>query len=250
MSPPEPLFYHVALPFLLLTPFSLLELEKGQEIDYLWMRFPSGALGMRQHSRRYSNQRSNIKWIAWALAAALFLFTVENIWVDPWLRNKSHRIPSFVPEALSGAWFVAFVMGSLALTLLVVCQILLIRDRLLSVWTKLGTGIAVLVVLLLSVQWLLITNGKPGVFEFRLSSKKHTVTLTWRASTSHVAGYNVYRSTTPADNFEKINSVVVQGVTFTDTAVENGVTYYYLTRAVDSHGMESVNSNVTTAAIP
>jgi hypothetical protein len=164
-----------------------------------------------------------MNWIAWGLASALFLFTAENLWIDPWLRSKSHRIPSFVPEALSGAWFVAFTIGSIALTLLVVCQILLIRDRVLPVWTKVGTGIAVLVVLVLSVQWLLITNGKPGVLRIRASSKKHTVTLTWRASTSKVAGYNVYRSINPWANYVKINSVPVQGVTFTDNMVENGV---------------------------
>jgi hypothetical protein len=34
-----------------------------------------------------------------------------------------------VPEALSGAWFLVFAIGGIALTLLIVCQILLIRDR-------------------------------------------------------------------------------------------------------------------------
>jgi len=155
---------------------------------------------MRQDSLRNSDQQSRMKWIAWGLASVLFLFTAENIWIDPWLRSKSHRISSLVPEALSGAWFVAFAIGSIALTLLIVCQILLIRDRVLSVWKKVRTGIAVLVVLVLGVQWLLITNGQPGVFRLRASSKKHTVKLTWRASTSQVGGYNVYRSVTPGVN--------------------------------------------------
>ena len=43
---------------------------------------------------------------------------------------------------------------------------------------------------------------------------------------------------------------LVQGVTFTDNSVENGVTYYYVTRAVDTLGHESVNSNEARAAIP
>lgn len=205
---------------------------------------------MRQDSLRNSDHRSRMKWIAWGFASVLFLFTTENIWLDPWLRSKSHHIPSLVPQALSGAWFVAFAIGSIALTLLIVCQILMIQDRFLSVWTKVGTGIAVLVVLLLSAQWLLITNGQAGVFRLRVSSKKHSVILTWRASTSQVAGYNVYRSVVPGVNYEKINSVPVQGDTFTDNTVENGVTYYYVTRAVDPRGVESAYSNVTSGAIP
>lgn len=91
-------------------------------------------------------------WIAWGLASVLFLFTAENIWIDPWLRNKFHRIPSLVPEALSGTWFLAPAIGGIALTLLVLCHIMLRRDRNLSVWTKVGTVVAVVMVLLLSVQ--------------------------------------------------------------------------------------------------
>src|SRR5258707_7029179 len=114
---------------------------------------------MRRSSLRPSSPRSRIKWIAWGLASVLFLFTAENIWFDPWLRSRSHRIPSLVPETLSGAWFLAFAICAIVLTLLIVCEILLIRDRDLHVSTKVGTGIAVLVVLLLSVQWFRVTNG-------------------------------------------------------------------------------------------
>jgi len=131
-----------------------------------------------------------------------------------------------------------------------VCQILLILDRVLSVWTKVGTGIAVFAVLVLSVQWLQITNGQAGGFRLRESSKKHTVTITWRASISPVVGYNLYRSVTPGINYVKINTVPIQGVTFTDSTVENGVTYYYVARAVDPRGVESANSKETSAAIP
>jgi hypothetical protein len=184
--------------------------------------------------------------IAWALASALFLFTAENIWMDPWLRNKSHTIPSLVPEALSGAWFLALAVGGIALVLLVVCQILLTRDRNLAVWTKVGTGIAVLGVLLLSVQWIRVTM-QPA--ELRLRST-HTVKLTWKASSSQVAGYNLYRRTSLEFNYVRINSSPVQGLTFTDDSVESGQTYYYVTRAVDARGFESTNSNEASATIP
>lgn len=205
---------------------------------------------MRRASLLPTHQRSRITQIAWVLASVLFLFTAENIWVDPWLRNKSHRIPSFVPEALSGAWFLAFAICGIALTLLIVCQILLIRERNLPIWTKTGTGIAVLVVLLLTMQWLRVTNGQPAVLRQQASGERHTVTLTWRPSSSQVAGYNVYRSMTPGGNYVRINSSIVRGLTYTDNAVVGGVTYYYVTRAVDDRSYESANSNEASAVIP
>ena len=205
---------------------------------------------MRRDLQRPSGHRSSMTWIAWGLASVLFFFTAENIWIDPWLRNKSHRIPSLVPEALSGAWFLAIAIGGIALTLLVVCHIMLTRDRNLSVWTKVGTGVAVVMVLLLSVQWFQVTNGKPSIFRLQASGKKHTVTLTWRPSSSQVAGYNVYRSRTSRGNYLRINPSPVPGFSYTDKTVENGLTYYYVTRAVDAQGRESVNSNETSAVVP
>ncbi len=197
-----------------------------------------------------SGSWSSMTRIALGLASALFLFTAENIWIDPWLRHKHHRIPSLVPKALSGAWFFALVIGGVILALLVVWQILLMRDPILPVWTKIGTGIAVLTVVLLSVEWCGITTGRPAVFMPRGFRKTHTVKLTWNASISKAVGYNVYRSGTHRANYLKINNSLVQGLTYTDDAVDNGATYYYVTRAVDARGQESVNSNETSAAIP
>jgi hypothetical protein len=98
-----------------------------------------------------------------------------------------------------------------------------------------------------------LTIGVPpsgGVSQLQASGEKHKVTLTWKGSTSHVAGYNVYRSTAPGGNYVKINTSLVQGLTYIDNTVESGKTYYYATRAVDARGHESVNSNETSAAIP
>jgi hypothetical protein len=89
-----------------------------------------------------------------------------------------------------------------------------------------------------------------GVSQLQASGEKHKVTLTWKGSTSHVAGYNVYRSMTPGGNYTRINTSLVQGLTYTDNTVESGKTYYYATRAVDARGHESVNSNETSAIIP
>jgi len=204
---------------------------------------------MKNGSLRSSAQRLRITRFVWVLAAILFSFTAENIWIDPWLRNKSHRIPSLVPEALSGAWFLAFAVGGIVLILLVFCQILLIRDLALDTWTKIGTGIAVMVVLVLSVEWCRVTNGLPSVLGLQVLRKKHTVTLTWKASTSEVAGYMVYRSRTRGGEYERIDTSPVRGPSYTDAAVESGVTYYYVVRAVNANGYLSANSNEASAAI-
>src|SRR5215472_8383008 len=79
---------------------------------------------------------------------------------------------------------------------------------------------------------------------------QHSVSLTWIASTSTVAGYNVYRSTTNGSAYVKINTSLVTGLAYTDANVTSGTTYYYVTTAVDSIGNESTYSNQASAAVP
>ena len=81
-------------------------------------------------------------------------------------------------------------------------------------------------------------------------SASHAATLAWTASTSTVSGYNVYRSTTSGSGYSIVNSGLVAAVTYSDTTVESGVTYYYVVTAVDSSGVESTYSNQATAVIP
>ncbi len=83
-----------------------------------------------------------------------------------------------------------------------------------------------------------------------VQSTPHTVALSWTASTSTVSGYNVYRSTTTGTGYTKVNGSLVPGVTYTDSTVQNGVTYYYVTTAVDANGNESSYSNEASAPIP
>jgi hypothetical protein len=78
----------------------------------------------------------------------------------------------------------------------------------------------------------------------------HSVALTWNASISTVAGYNVYRSTVSGGPYAKINSSLVAALNYTDSTVQSGSTYYYVTTAVDSGGNESVFSNQVSATIP
>jgi hypothetical protein len=80
----------------------------------------------------------------------------------------------------------------------------------------------------------------------------HSVALSWNASTSTVSGYNVYRSTVSGAQYAKLNPSLVPGLAFTDTTVVSGsgITYYYVTTAVDSSGGESIPSNEVPAKVP
>jgi hypothetical protein len=110
--------------------------------------------------------------------------------------------------------------------------------------------VAIFVILLLSVLSNRVTHGQPVPFRPPAPGKQHTVTLTWKASPSHVAGYNVYRKTAAESDYRRINSSLVEAVTYKDNTVESGSTYHYAVRAVDSQGRESVNSVEFTIAVP
>ena len=78
----------------------------------------------------------------------------------------------------------------------------------------------------------------------------HSAALIWTPSTSTVSGYNVYRGTVNGGPYTLMNSSLVTGLSYTDTAVQSGATYYYVTTALDSNNVESLNSNQVTAVIP
>lgn len=79
----------------------------------------------------------------------------------------------------------------------------------------------------------------------------HSVLLTWTPSVSgNLIGNNIYRGTTAGGPYTKLNSSPVAGTTYTDTTVQNGVTYYYVVTAVNNTGAESGYSNMGTAVVP
>src|SRR5437016_2458555 len=80
------------------------------------------------------------------------------------------------------------------------------------------------------------------------TTSQHLVSLSWKPSTSAVAHYNVYRSGTSGGPYTRIASV--PGTSYTDTAVQAGRSYYYVTTAVSSTGKESSHSNQVHALIP
>jgi hypothetical protein len=79
----------------------------------------------------------------------------------------------------------------------------------------------------------------------------HTVSLAWNASTSpNVVGYNIYRRTGATGSYAQINTVLNPTTAYVDTAVTDGVTYYYETTAVNSTDEESAPSAPAQAVIP
>lgn len=78
----------------------------------------------------------------------------------------------------------------------------------------------------------------------------HSVSLTWVPSTSLVVGYNIYRGTQSGGPYTILNSSLVLVTTYTDSTVQSGQTYFYVTTAVDSNSVESLFSNEVSAIIP
>jgi hypothetical protein len=82
------------------------------------------------------------------------------------------------------------------------------------------------------------------------AAAQHRVALSWTPSTtSSVVGYNVYRGTSTGGAYSKISTMNAD-TTYTDTSVQAGQTYVYVTTAVDGSGKESANSNQALAVIP
>lgn len=80
---------------------------------------------------------------------------------------------------------------------------------------------------------------------------QHIVALSWNPSNStSVSGYNVYRSTAAAGPYARVNPSLNSALSFSDSTVQSGQTYYYVTTAVDATGAESSYSNQVQAVVP
>lgn len=103
----------------------------------------------------------------------------------------------------------------------------------------------------------LMTVSRPG--NPKAAAADGLVNLTWAAVTSRAdgsrhdgfVGYNIYRGTAPGRYGPRpVNSEPLRTTSYRDTAVENGKTYYYMLRAVDSPvppWRESADSEETAA---
>ena len=76
------------------------------------------------------------------------------------------------------------------------------------------------------------------------------VALDWSDnSESDLAGYNVYRSTSAGGPYNKLNGSLLTTSQYTDSSANNGTTYFYVVKAVDTSGNLS-NSSAEVSAIP
>jgi hypothetical protein len=80
---------------------------------------------------------------------------------------------------------------------------------------------------------------------------QHQVDLSWNPSNSQgISGYNVYRGSKTGGPYSKVNPVLDAVTGYTDSSVTAGQSYYYVTTAVDTAGVESSYSNEVPAAVP
>jgi len=80
---------------------------------------------------------------------------------------------------------------------------------------------------------------------------QHQVQLSWGASSSSgITGYHVYRGGVSGGPYTKINSALVVGTTYSDSSVQAGKTYFYVTTALNGSGTESAYSNQVQATVP
>lgn len=205
---------------------------------------------MTSEQQSVAARRSGIVRFAWVLTGGLSVFTVENIWIDSWMKSRFHRFASLVPDPLSGTWFLVFALCAIGMVLLATCTTLVARNSRLPIFRRASLGTASCVVLILVFDWYRVTTGQRPILPDGRSHRFHSVVLTWNPSSSKVAGYNVYRSLTPGGHYHKLNTSLLEGPSYTDTSVENGAVYCYTARAVDVRGHESVNSNEVWVTIP
>jgi hypothetical protein len=79
---------------------------------------------------------------------------------------------------------------------------------------------------------------------------QHSVDLSWSENSPGVVGYNIYRGAKSGGPYTKANTALDASTAFTDSLVTAGLTYYYVTTAVDGSSNESAYSNEVAAVIP
>jgi len=195
--------------------------------------------------------------LTWLLTGVLCAVTIENIWLDPWLKSRIPDFPSLAPQPPSALWIIAFAAIGIVCVVLIVGQVLLMRRAGVTRNSKIVAGVSVIVALLLSVTWFLVTSGITAAPRLLLHGRpSHSVKLTWVASTTPGVTYNIYRVTESTKKLEQLNkdpdtgsTNPVTGLTFTDLHPVNGEKYTYYVTAVAGTA-ESARSNPATAAIP
>lgn len=117
------------------------------------------------------------------------------------------------------------------------------------------TTVCCIAIVIIATLWALrrgaetdLADGSPQNDE--RSPGVHTAVLRWNASTSVVAGYNVYRAENSAGPYKKLNSSPVRETGYKDSAVQSGHQYFYTVTSIDGQGHESGFSNLVRATVP
>ena len=75
--------------------------------------------------------------------------------------------------------------------------------------------------------------------------------LNWTQHTDPtVTQYKIYRSTTSGSNYQLLSTVSKPVITYTDTTVSNGTTYYYVITAINGTGLDSPRSSQVSIVVP
>ena len=82
------------------------------------------------------------------------------------------------------------------------------------------------------------------------SVSSHSVALDWSSSTSSVAGYHIYRGGVSGGPYSRIDSSIVNSLSYKDASVQSGGRYFYVVTALGTDGVESPFSNEAAADIP
>jgi hypothetical protein len=102
----------------------------------------------------------------------------------------------------------------------------------------------------LSLQSNASNNVSEALTGYGLAAVQHSVALSWTQSGTNISGFNVYRATAAGGPYSRINSNLVSATGYTDTTVQAGTTYFYVTSALNSTGSESKYSNQAQALVP
>jgi hypothetical protein len=140
--------------------------------------------------------------LTWLLSSILFAVTIENIWLDPWLKSRFPDFSPLAPQPPSILWISTFAAIGIVCVVLMVGQVLLMRRAGVSRNSKIIAGVSVIAALLLSLAWFLVTSGITSAPRLALLRPPHVVKLHWVASTTPGVTYNVYRVTESSGNIE------------------------------------------------
>ena len=101
-----------------------------------------------------------------------------------------------------------------------------------------------------TVSFTISSPTVPTPLNLTATPRTTTILVTWDAvSTPDLAGYHLYRATSPDGPFALMTDTLLVGTKFEDVSVLTDVTYYYYVTAVSDSSVESAPSNVDQASV-